>query len=44
MTQYYITLNEEDLHHLFSGNDESLKKVVEQFTNQLLEQQRTKAN
>lgn len=41
MTQYYITLNEEDLHHLFSGNDESLKKVVEQFTNQLLEQQRT---
>ncbi len=41
MTQYYITLNEEDLHHLFSCNDESLKKVVEQFTNQLLEQQRT---
>ncbi len=26
MIQYHITLNEEDLHHLFSSNDESLKK------------------
>ena len=41
MTQYYITLNEEDLHHLFSGNDESLREVIEQFVNQVLEQQRT---
>ncbi len=29
---------------LFSCNDENLKKVVEQFTNQLLEQQRTKTD
>lgn len=25
MIPFYITLNEEDLHHLFSSNDESLK-------------------
>jgi len=29
---------------LFSGNDESLKEIIEQFINQVLEQQRTKAD
>jgi len=27
-TQYYVSLNEEDLHHLSSGNDKGLKEVV----------------
>ena len=29
---------------LFSGNEESLKEVIEQFINQVLEQQQTKAD
>ncbi|MEG3065229.1 hypothetical protein [Acetomicrobium sp.] len=32
------------MHLLFSGNDESLKKILKQFVNQILEQQRTKAD
>jgi|LFRM01.2.fsa_nt_gb uncharacterized membrane-anchored protein len=44
MTPCLLTFNEEDLHLLFSGNDESLKKILKQFVNQILEQQRTKAD
>lgn len=41
MTQYQVTVNDEILHHLFSGNDEGLKELLTQVLDQILEYQRT---
>lgn len=41
MTQYKINVNEEILHHLFSGNDQEVKELLTQVLKQVLEHQRT---
>lgn len=41
MTQYKITVDQEILQNLFSGNDEALTRLLEQILNQILEAQRT---
>jgi len=41
MAQFNVTLNEEILHQLFSGDNDGLVRLLEQVLNQILEAQRT---